>query len=310
MMILSCILDLKTTQADITAAIVNAHLNQKDEVYVNQPRGFWAPGTTNRSHVLKLKRALYGLEQSPRCFFQHLSKHLVMHGLKQSSFDPCLFIGHDVIVIVYVDDIHYAKTNEPIDALITKLQSNFQIHKEDSAAGFLGVDIKSTGGCLTLTQSGLIERIITALGLRANYSKDKDTPAEAAPLPKDPGGIPADPTFPYASIIGMLLYLAGPSRPDIAFAVNQCARYTFQPTRKHVVALKRSMDAISRKRATKDLSYILPSLFRLIAFQILTLLGYIITSILKIHIVYAVALVMLFFLPAALSYGKASFKQK
>jgi hypothetical protein len=105
MMILSCILDLKTTQADITAAFVHAHLNQKDEVYINQPRGFWAPGTTNRSHVLKLKRALYGLKQSPRCFFQHLSKHLVMRGLKQSSFDPCLFIGHDVIVIVYVDGI-------------------------------------------------------------------------------------------------------------------------------------------------------------------------------------------------------------
>lgn len=157
-MILSCILDLKTTQADITAAFVHAHLNQKDEVYINQPRGFWAPGTTNRSHVLKLKRALYGLKQSPRCFFQHLSKHLVMHGLKQSSFDHCLFIGHDVIVIVYVDDnLPYAKTNEPIDALITKLQSDFQIRKGDLAAGFLGVDIKSTGGCLTLTQSGLIE---------------------------------------------------------------------------------------------------------------------------------------------------------
>jgi hypothetical protein len=156
MMILSCILDLKTTQADITAAFVHAHLNQKDEVYINQPHGFWAPGTTNQSHVLKLKRALYGLKQSPRCFFQHLSKHHVMRCLKQSSFDPCLFIGHDVIV--YVDDILlYAKTNEPIDALITKLQSNFQIHKEDSAAGFLGVDIKSTGGCPTLTQSGLIE---------------------------------------------------------------------------------------------------------------------------------------------------------
>jgi hypothetical protein len=63
MMILSCILDLKTTQADITAAFVHAHLNQKDEVYINQPRGFWAPGTTNRSRVLKLKRALYGLKQ-------------------------------------------------------------------------------------------------------------------------------------------------------------------------------------------------------------------------------------------------------
>jgi hypothetical protein len=35
----------------------------------------------------------------------------------------------------------------------------------------------------------------------------------------------------------MLLYLTGHSRPDISFAVHQCARYTFKPTRKHEAAL-------------------------------------------------------------------------
>ena len=37
----------------------------------------------------------------------------------------------------------------------------------------------------------------------------------------------------------MLLYLSGHSRPDIAFAVHQCARYTFCPTSKHELALIR-----------------------------------------------------------------------
>jgi hypothetical protein len=37
----------------------------------------------------------------------------------------------------------------------------------------------------------------------------------------------------------MLLYLSGHSRPDIAFAVHQCARFTFNPTRRHEVALIR-----------------------------------------------------------------------
>jgi hypothetical protein len=36
----------------------------------------------------------------------------------------------------------------------------------------------------------------------------------------------------------MLLYLSGHSRPDIAFAVHRCARYTFSPTKKHINALK------------------------------------------------------------------------
>eukprot|EP00956_Cyclotella_meneghiniana_P031775 scaffold84712_cov23-Cyclotella_meneghiniana.AAC.1 len=37
----------------------------------------------------------------------------------------------------------------------------------------------------------------------------------------------------------MLLYLSGHSRPDIAFAVHQCACYTFKPTSRHFAALKR-----------------------------------------------------------------------
>jgi hypothetical protein len=37
----------------------------------------------------------------------------------------------------------------------------------------------------------------------------------------------------------MMLYLSGHSRTDIAFAVHQCARYTFNPTQRHEVALIR-----------------------------------------------------------------------
>ena len=37
----------------------------------------------------------------------------------------------------------------------------------------------------------------------------------------------------------MLLYLTGHSHPDIAFAVHQCARYTFEPKDTHMTALKR-----------------------------------------------------------------------
>jgi len=37
---------------------------------------------------------------------------------------------------------------------------------------------------------------------------------------------------------GMLLYLSGHSRPDIAFAVGQCARFTHSPSQLHEEALK------------------------------------------------------------------------
>jgi hypothetical protein len=67
----------------------------------------------------------------------------------------------------------------------------------------------------------------------------KRTPADITALPRDINGTPADPLIPYASVAAMLLYLSGHTRPDIAFAVHQCTRYTFLQIQRHVTALKR-----------------------------------------------------------------------
>ena len=136
----------------------------------------------------------------------------------------------------------FAREDATIKDLIKKLaKDDIWIREEGSAEGFLGVNISShdNSGAFQLTQTSLIKRVIDALGLHANFTSAKDTPADACPFPKDANGTPADPTVNYASIVGMLLYLSGHTRPDIAFAVHQCARYTFRPTARHVTALKR-----------------------------------------------------------------------
>ena len=45
--------------------------------------------------------------------------------------------------------------------------------------------------------------------------------------------------FSYSGVVGMLLYLAGHTRPEIAYAINCCARYVFCPKRSHELLLKR-----------------------------------------------------------------------
>ena len=43
----------------------------------------------------------------------------------------------------------------------------------------------------------------------------------------------------YAYVIGMMLYLASNTRPDISFAVHQCARFTHNTKVSHETAVKR-----------------------------------------------------------------------
>lgn len=236
-MILAIKLGWCSAQCDITAAFIHSSLPSHEVIYVHQPRGF----NTNANHVLRLNKTLYGLCQSPRHFFTYLTDRLVKQGLQQSSIDPCLFLAPDLMVIVYVDDLLvYAKTDEVIDRFVLSMQTEeVALRREGTAEGYLGVDIRREHSSVSLTQSGLTKRIIAALGLDNKYSTPCSTPAETAPLPKDDNGEPASGMINYASVVGMLLYLCGHSRPDISFAVHQCARYTFAPTRRHEKALIR-----------------------------------------------------------------------
>jgi hypothetical protein len=70
-----------------------------------------------------------------------------------------------LIVIIYVDDILiYGCYDKDIDELIEKLKKeDVALHKEGTAEGYLGVNIKQEGIQVTLQQKGLTQRIIKAL---------------------------------------------------------------------------------------------------------------------------------------------------
>jgi hypothetical protein len=236
-MTLAVKLNLISVQCDITAAFIHGRVPPTETIYVHQPRGF---NRGNGDEVLRLKRTLYGLKQSPRYFFQYISERLIKQNLRASEFDPCLFMNESLIVIVYVDDILiYGRNEAEIDNLIERLKhEDIALHKEGTAEGYLGVDIQRDGENITLKQEGLTKRIIEALGLNSKYSTPVDTPAETGALGRDVDGKEASGTINYASVVGMLLYL-GHSRPDISFATHQCARYNHSPKQSHEEALKR-----------------------------------------------------------------------
>ena len=98
-------------------------------------------------------------------------------GFKASTFDPCLFISNQGIILSYVDDcILFSKSASHIHSVIEQLKSGnlkgrkqgikYLLEVEGDYAGFLGIDISqhdTIDGALELLQTGLIDRILAAL---------------------------------------------------------------------------------------------------------------------------------------------------
>lgn len=70
--------------------VETAFLNSKvlSEIYVKQPRGY----ENGSSKVRKLEKALYGLRESPRVWYECFNKFLKKLGFKQSKYDYCLYV--------------------------------------------------------------------------------------------------------------------------------------------------------------------------------------------------------------------------
>ena len=77
-------------QLDVNNAFLQRRL--EEEVFMRQPPGFEHPDLPN--HVCKLKKAIYGLKQAARAWYNELKQFLVDIGFQKSQSDTSLFILH------------------------------------------------------------------------------------------------------------------------------------------------------------------------------------------------------------------------
>ena len=120
----------------------------------------------------------------------------------------------------------------------TEHSHHFALKDEGEVGAFLGIQIeKKTNSTFCLTQTGLINKVLEASGM--SECNACLTPAVVTNMGSDKDGEPYSEDWEYASIVGMLMYLSNNSRPDIAFAVHQCARFTHGPKQSHANAVKR-----------------------------------------------------------------------
>jgi hypothetical protein len=106
---------------------------------------------------------------------------------------------------------------------------------ESDLSGFLGVHVERdrTTGSITLTQHGLTKRIVNMLNVGSFLLVRTPASPKKTLLSHELDSDPPQGLYSYPSVIGMLLYLANHTRPDILFAVAQCARYNHSPKLQH-----------------------------------------------------------------------------
>nr|GEU65407.1 hypothetical protein [Tanacetum cinerariifolium] len=223
-------------QMDVKIAFLYGPL--KEEVYVNQPDGFVDPYRPDK--VYRLKKALYGIKQAPRAWYDELSNFLVSKGFSKGSIDLTLFItkhGEDILLVqIYVDDIIFCSTNSKLSKRFEKLMHNkFEMSMMGELKFFLGIQINQSPYGIFINQAKYVQEIFIKHGMTS--CDIVGTLMVTKHLDADLSGTPVEQTK-YRSMVEALMYLTA-NRPDIMHATCYCARYQSKPTKKHVTAVKR-----------------------------------------------------------------------
>ena len=144
---------------DVRAAYIYGSLSEP--VYMIQLEGF-QDGTDRICH---LRRGLYELRQSGRCWNARFVGFMTGLGFKRSSADPCLFVKHGeddtTYVTLYVDNgLVISSKENTCEDFLQVLRKEFKITERD-VSSYLGIQVECRSpGYITISQPSYIERVL------------------------------------------------------------------------------------------------------------------------------------------------------
>lgn len=231
--------DLEVQQIDIKTAFLHGEL--EEDIWMEQPPGYdeGPPGT-----ACKLTKSLYGLKQAPRAWYMKLNEELKSIGFISSIADPGLFTlvnkTSTIYILIYVDDILIAgKDKDEVEKIKDIILEKFEGRDLGDVTSFLGINISRDRANreIKLDQSGMIKTIIQQFKLEE--ARTRSTPLSlSTKLSKNEGEELDKTAFPYATLVGKLMFLTVATRPDLAYSVGALARFLSQPTTTHWQAAK------------------------------------------------------------------------
>ncbi|GJS23201.1 putative ribonuclease H-like domain-containing protein [Tanacetum coccineum] len=198
--------DFVVYQMDVKSAFLYGKI--EEEVYVCQPPGFEDLDFPDR--VYKVEKALYGLHQALRAWYETLSTYLLENRFQRGQIDKTLFIKRDqgdiLIVQVYVDDTIFGSTKKKLCTKFEKMMhKKFQMSSIGELTFLLGLQVKQKEYGIFISQDKYVTEILKKFGF--SDVKTASTPMEThKPLLKDADGEDVDEHM-YRSMIGFDFFL-------------------------------------------------------------------------------------------------------
>ncbi|CAH9102795.1 unnamed protein product [Cuscuta europaea] len=232
--------DWPLLQFDVKNAFLHGDLH--DEIYMYIPPGFNKTSTSTSTHVCHLKKAIYGLKQSPRAWFDRFTQVVLADGYSQSQGDHTLFYKHSrpngvTIRLVYVDDI-IVTGNDPDEKqrLEGQLKSKFEMKSLGPLKYFLGIEVARSSEGIFISQQKYITDLLNETG------KSACRPVNAPMDPNRKLGLATDEpkvdSSMYQRLCGKFIYLSH-TRPGIAYAVSVLSQFMHDPRKPHLEAAYR-----------------------------------------------------------------------
>ncbi|KAI7958287.1 hypothetical protein MJO29_006504 [Puccinia striiformis f. sp. tritici] len=225
--------DWDIQQMDVKCAFLNGIPDE--DIFIKIPDGVnidLPPG-----HGLKLQKSLYGLKQSPRCWYKALKDFFTSINFTPAGADPCLFIHQDstqpCFVFVHVDDMVIFGPN--VQFFKDHINSRFEMEDLGECTWVLGMRVTRNRAerTISLCQDRYISEMLDEFGMSDCRPISAPLPLSALTCPTD--NRPVTPTFNYRRAVGLLNYLVQCTRPDLAFTCSFLSQFLNQPVKTHEV---------------------------------------------------------------------------
>jgi len=249
---IACSNGWEVLQFDTPGAFLNGKISR--EVYLIPLKGYTFG--LSKNDVWKLLLSIYGLPDAPKIWSDVLTEYFSENGFTNCPKRPCLWKfeknGYVIYVLFYVDDMLLTGSSGALikyvaDGLITR----FKLKCLGKPKRFLGwrLDYNQFKRILYMDQQKYIEDLIEGFPAlkTAPVRTVRHTNLKLAPTPNDQL---TTSNIAYAATVGALLFLSNSTRPDIAEAVSEVAKYMKNPSIVHVQALIHIMRYL---RTTKSL---------------------------------------------------------